>query len=70
MSVLGLHQRLLARGGFALTAPYEVVSQTFPAGDTADALLTIPDAAAPGTRFPIYNRNLNMGMTMFLRVPA
>jgi FtsP/CotA-like multicopper oxidase with cupredoxin domain len=70
MSVLGLHQRLLARGGFPLTAPYDVVSQTFPAGDTADALLTIPDAAAPGTRFPIYNRNLNMGMTMFLRVPA
>jgi FtsP/CotA-like multicopper oxidase with cupredoxin domain len=68
MSLLSLHQQLLARDGFALRAPYSVVSETFPSGQTADGLVTIPAAAAPGSKFPVYNRNLNLGMTMFLAV--
>jgi FtsP/CotA-like multicopper oxidase with cupredoxin domain len=69
MSLLGLHQRLLSRGGFSLKAPYDVVSQTFPSGETSDGLVTIPATPAPGAKFPVYNRNMNMGMTMFLQAP-
>jgi FtsP/CotA-like multicopper oxidase with cupredoxin domain len=66
MSMLGLRQKLVREDGYALPAPYEVVSQTFPSGETADGLVTIP----PGTgRYPVYNRNLNRGMTTFVQVP-
>jgi FtsP/CotA-like multicopper oxidase with cupredoxin domain len=66
MSMLGLRQKLLRQDGYALPAPYEVVSQTFPSGATADGVVTIPAGTA---RYPLYNRNLNRGMTTFVQVP-
>jgi FtsP/CotA-like multicopper oxidase with cupredoxin domain len=66
MSMLGLRQKLIREDGYALPAPYEVVSQTFPSGETADGLVTIPAGAG---RYPLYNRNLNLGMTTFVQVP-
>ncbi len=66
MTMLGLRQRLLARDGYPLSNPFSVVSETFPAGGTGDALVTIP--ATSGARFPVYNRNLNLGMMRFLQV--
>ena len=82
MTMLGLHERLLARDAYPLTNPYDVVSQTFPSGGTADALITIPATASSGTKFPLYNRNLRLvngtlaspnrnpgGMLTFINVP-
>jgi FtsP/CotA-like multicopper oxidase with cupredoxin domain len=66
MSMLGLRQKLVRQDGYPLPAPYEVVSQTIPSGETADGLVTIP--AGTG-RYPLYNRNLNLGMTTFVQVP-
>jgi FtsP/CotA-like multicopper oxidase with cupredoxin domain len=66
MSMLGLRQKLVRQDGYSLPAPYEVVSQTFPPGQTADGLVTIP--AGSGS-YPLYNRNLNRGMTTFVQVP-
>jgi FtsP/CotA-like multicopper oxidase with cupredoxin domain len=68
MALLGLHQRMLARDGFKLDNPYDVVSETFPAAETGDALVNIP-AAPSGTQFPLYNQNGKPGMTTFLQVP-
>jgi FtsP/CotA-like multicopper oxidase with cupredoxin domain len=68
MSMLGVRQQLLRADGAALANPFEVVSHTFPSGSTADGLVTVPAAAAVGDRFPLYNRNLNAGMTTFLQV--
>jgi FtsP/CotA-like multicopper oxidase with cupredoxin domain len=69
MTLLGLHQRMVARDGYALANPFSVVSETFPAGETGDALVSVPATALPGTRYPLYNRNLNLGMMTFLQVP-
>jgi FtsP/CotA-like multicopper oxidase with cupredoxin domain len=66
MSMLGLRQKILREDGYAPAAPYEVVSRTFPSGETADGLVTIPAGTA---RYPLYNRNLNRGMTAFVEVP-
>lgn len=75
MSLLGLHQRLLAKdayllGGFA----FDAVAQTIPAGSTADAIVEIPDG---GGTFPLYNRQLHLnnvddfpgGMLTFIEAP-
>jgi FtsP/CotA-like multicopper oxidase with cupredoxin domain len=81
LTLLGLHQRLIARDAYPLTNPFDVVSETFPSGQTVDAIAMIP-AAAAGTRFWLYNRQLHLtngalgssqyapgGMQTFLRVP-
>jgi FtsP/CotA-like multicopper oxidase with cupredoxin domain len=70
MSTLGLHQRLLARDGSLLPAPVDAVSETFPSGGTADGVVTVPAGAARGDRFPVYNRNMDLGQTFFLRLPT
>jgi len=68
IALLGLHERMLARDGFRLDNPYDVVSETFPAAETGDALVNIP-ASPSGTQFPLYNQNGKPGMTTFLQVP-
>ncbi len=78
MSLLGLHQRLIARDAFALPYPFDVVAETIPAGQTADAIVTIPSAVSGGSRFPLYNRQLRLtnvasfpgGMMTFIEVQA
>jgi Multicopper oxidase len=69
MGLLGLHQRMVGRDGFTLANPFDVVSETFPAGETGDALVTVPAATLAGTRFPLYNQNGKPGMSTFLQVP-
>jgi len=58
MSLLGMHQQVIARDAFALGFPYQVVAETIPAGTTTDAIATIPSGAVAGTKFWLYNRNL------------
>ena len=69
LTLLGLHQRLVARDGLGLQNPFSVVSEILPSGETADAVVAVPATAASGTKYPLYNRNLNLGMTTFLQVP-
>jgi FtsP/CotA-like multicopper oxidase with cupredoxin domain len=60
MTMLGLHARLLASDAFQVQAPFEFVAQTIAAGQTVDALVTVPPSAAAGDRFPLYNRQLHL----------
>jgi FtsP/CotA-like multicopper oxidase with cupredoxin domain len=69
MTLLGLHERLIARDGYKLANPFDVDSETFPSGATADAIVTLPAGLASGTRYPLYNRQLHTSMTTFVRVP-
>ncbi|MFQ5577405.1 MAG: hypothetical protein ACE5G8_10515, partial [Anaerolineae bacterium] len=58
MSLLGLHQRIIARDGFALNLPFDAVAETIPSGQTADAIVTAN--GAEGDSFPLYNRQLHL----------
>ena len=60
MTMLGAHAHLVAADAFPLQAPFDFVSQTFPAGETADAIVTVPPSASAGDRLAIYNRNLHL----------
>jgi FtsP/CotA-like multicopper oxidase with cupredoxin domain len=85
MTMLGMHGRVLARDAYPLDNPIEVVSETLPAGSTADIVAGVSAGAAAGSRFPLYNRQLELnngsygdsqfapadggGMMTFLSVP-
>lgn len=77
MGLLGLRQALLAVDGGRTPRPIQLVSQTVAAGQTADAVATVPAAAQPGARFPLYEGRLALhnagqpgfgGMLTFLQV--
>ncbi len=78
MSLLGMHQQVIARDAFELGYPYQVVAETIAAGTTTDAIATIPAGATEGTRFWLYNRNLYVtnagafpgGMLTYIEVSA
>lgn len=62
MSLLGLHEHVLARDAFSLGAnQFDAATEIIPAGATEDALITMPSYAAPGLNgFPLFNRNLHL----------
>ena len=60
VTMLGLHQLVFGRDQFQLADPFDVVSEVFPSGETADAIVQIPAGATTGTRFAVYSRNLNL----------
>jgi FtsP/CotA-like multicopper oxidase with cupredoxin domain len=60
MTMLGIDARMVARNGYALGNPVDVVAQTFAAGATAEGIVTVPASATAGTRFPIYDRQLHL----------
>ncbi len=78
-TMLGVDGRLVGRSGSLLSAPFDFVAQTFPAGSAADAIVTVPASAASGSRFPIYDRHLGLvngssasglgGQIRFIEVP-
>lgn len=78
MALLGLHQRVFARDAAPLNFPFDAISETIPAGQTADMIATVPAGAAAATRFPVYSRNLHVtnvnafpgGMLTFFDVQA
>jgi hypothetical protein len=58
MALLGLHQRVVARDGYPVSYPYDVVGETIPAGSTLDTAVALP---ASGTKsFPLYSRQLHL----------
>jgi FtsP/CotA-like multicopper oxidase with cupredoxin domain len=61
MSLLGMHQRVLARDANLLNNPFSAVAETLPAGGTEDAIATVPSFAAPNPNgFPLFNRNMHV----------
>jgi hypothetical protein len=56
MSLLGMHQRVIATDASLLPFPLEAVSQTIPTGQTADAIATPPCAG----NYALYNRQLRV----------
>ena len=78
MTLLGADATVVGREGAFLTTPLGVTSETIPDGATAEEIVTIPAGAASGTKFPIYDRNLNLvngsaagigGRLRFIQVP-
>lgn len=78
MTLLGLHQRVIARDASVLNAPFDAVSETIPAGQTADMIVAVPGSASLGQTYPIYSRNLDVtnagaypgGMLTYLETAA
>ncbi len=64
MTLLGTHQRVIAKEAFELDDvtrfQYQVVAETIPSGQTLDTIATIPAGAASGAKFPLYNRQLHL----------
>lgn len=54
MSLLGASQTSLAVDGARTPRAFQLVSQSIGAGQTADALVTVPAGAPLGARFPLY----------------
>ncbi|MFN2289636.1 MAG: multicopper oxidase domain-containing protein [Anaerolineae bacterium] len=57
MGLLGLRQQIVASDGQPLPAPYGVVADTIAAGQTVDALATIPTSAY-AAHYALYDTNL------------
>jgi hypothetical protein len=78
MMMLGMHQKIVGKDSYPATFPYSVVSETIPAGTTLDTIVTVPGSASTGTKFPLYNRQLQLtnagtfpgGMLTFIEVGA
>jgi hypothetical protein len=66
MSVLGARQSVIGTDGNRLDLPRSYVAQTFGPGESADALVEVPGAAAQDTSIVVYEaanlRNSNQGM--------
>lgn len=61
MSLLGAHERVIARDAHLLNNPFDATAETIPAGATEDAIVTVP-AFEPlsANGFPLFNRNLHV----------
>jgi FtsP/CotA-like multicopper oxidase with cupredoxin domain len=77
MGVLGLHQSLVGMDGSPALNPRLAVADTISAGQTLDALVTIPTATVNGSKFALYDANMLLhnnnststgGMLTFLTV--
>jgi FtsP/CotA-like multicopper oxidase with cupredoxin domain len=61
MSLLGLHEHVIARDAYLLNNAFDADAETIPAGATEDAIVTVPATAPPSTNgFPLFNRNLHV----------
>jgi FtsP/CotA-like multicopper oxidase with cupredoxin domain len=77
MTMLGAHQRVIAKDAAPERHPYDVVAETIAAGQTVDAIARVPAGAAAGTKLPLYNREMRLtngssfpgGMLTYVRVP-
>ncbi len=58
LTVLGMHQTVIAVDAYVKNYPHEAVSLIIPSGQTWDSIATLPAGAPFGTSFPLYSRNL------------
>lgn len=75
--LLGVRMSLLAEGGNEYAYPRDQYTLTLAAGQTRDAIITIPSGAVAGTRYPVLDRMMSLtnngsatpgGMLRFLEV--
>ena len=60
MSLLGLHQTIIATDGQPATNQSRVVAQTVPPGGTLDTLVSVPAAAPTGTQYAVFEAAMHM----------
>jgi FtsP/CotA-like multicopper oxidase with cupredoxin domain len=61
MTLLGVHQRVVARDARLLNNPFDANAETIPAGATEDTIVTMPAGAGPSPHgYPLYNRQLHV----------
>jgi len=61
MTVLGMHQHVVAKDARLLNTAYGAIADTIPAGATEDVIVTVPAGGAPGSNgFPLFNRQLHL----------
>lgn len=58
MSLMGMHQTVIANDGSALAYPHKMVAETFAPGQTIDAIAVIPATTQSGSQFALYDANL------------
>ncbi|MCU1657511.1 MAG: Multicopper oxidase [Pseudonocardiales bacterium] len=61
MTLLGMHETVLARSGHLLNNPFGANAETMEAGATEDAIATVPAGTPPSSNgYPLYNRQLHV----------
>ena len=60
LMLLGAHATFVARDGFMINYPYDLDAETFAAGTTGDAIMTIPTGTASGAKFALFSRNMDL----------
>ena len=61
ISLVGVHEQVLAKDAYPLSTPLGTATEILPAGGTEDAIVTVPSFGAPTTNgFPLFNRNLHV----------
>jgi FtsP/CotA-like multicopper oxidase with cupredoxin domain len=61
MTLLGMHERVVARDANLLNNPFDANAETIPAGATEDAIATVPSGGAPSPNgFALYNRQMHL----------
>ena len=61
MTMLGGHQRVLARDAHLLPTVTDAAAETIPSGATEDTIVTVPAGIAPGPNgYALYNRQLHV----------
>jgi FtsP/CotA-like multicopper oxidase with cupredoxin domain len=61
MTLLGMHETVVARSAKLLNNPFSANAEVIPAGATEDAIATVPPGPAPTSNgFALYNRQLHL----------
>jgi FtsP/CotA-like multicopper oxidase with cupredoxin domain len=60
MTLLGKHQRVIAKDASPVRYPFDVVAETIASGQTMDTIVSIPAGTPDGTKFALYNRQLRI----------
>ena len=60
MSLLGLHQTIIATDGQPATNQSSVVAQTVPPGGTLDTIVSVPGTAPNGTQYAVFEAAMHM----------
>ncbi len=77
MSTLGISQLVIATDGSPFTHPHSMIAETIATGQTLDAVLAVPASTVAGTKYAIYDANMQLhnttspglgGMLTFLAV--
>lgn len=77
MTLLGADQRVIAKDAVPERHAYRAVAETVAAGQTVDALVSVPAGTPSGTRLPLYSREMRLttdgsfpgGMLTYVEVP-